>query len=239
MRLSVVLVLFLLVAAPAAAQSTSISASMVGDITRFSHAETSGPGEVFSRDASLDGEALGFNIAVGRALGEKWGVAFEAGRSGEIEGVSSPWSWLATTGSVVVPTLPVTPTRPIPVPPPFPQFPFELRTEQQYTTVSALMWARHSAGERIELSYFGGLTFVRSEVTQGMTIGDPRLLAIWALPAAVTTVAHESGPAVGIDASFKFTDHTAFTAGIRMHAIGNSGQSGWLIRPGLGVRWTF
>ena len=76
--------LCVLLATPAAAQSTYIGGSLVGDIARFGKVE---PDETFLRllppdDSSIDGETLGFGITAGRALGEQWGVELEFVRSG-------------------------------------------------------------------------------------------------------------------------------------------------------------
>jgi hypothetical protein len=97
---------------------------------------------------------------------------------------------------------------------------------------------KHSAGSRVELSYTGGLTLVQSESESEITIADERL-AFWALPAGFETTEHRAAPVVGMDAAIRFTDHTALTAGIRVHAVTVSGTAGWLVRPAVGVRWSF
>src|SRR5262245_56877839 len=83
---STVLIVCLLAAVPAAAQDTMITASLTGDITRFSHIQAA-PEIVAGLfpDTPLDGEALGFTLGAARSLGERWGVAFEFGRTGEID----------------------------------------------------------------------------------------------------------------------------------------------------------
>lgn len=227
---SIVFLLVLLTAASASAQTT-ISASLTGDITRFSQVETGAIVGLLA-EAPFDGEAIGFTIGAGRAIGERWGVAFEFGRTGEIESSQTQdIDW-----RVALPTISSLPPRG--TPPPF-DVGFDSRTELRVTTLSALAWVKHGAGSRVELSYTGGLAFVSSESAREFTITDPRLLAIWALPASTTFTEHGAAPVVGIDATIAFTDHTALTAGIRALAIEVSGTSGWLMRPGVGVRWTF
>ena len=229
--------LFLLAAAPALAQSTSIAASITGDITRFTSVNTEPLPASFYGGAPLDGEALGFTIGAARALGERWGVAIEFGRTGEIE---------STRRREIDPRI-LGITLPIPLPPgvggvpgigPIFDFSFENRSELQLMTISALAWVKHAAGERVELSYTGGLTLLRSEAETEISITDTRL-AIWAVPAGLETVEHRAAPVVGVDAAIRFTEHTAFSAGIRVHAITVTGTSGWLMRPFAGVRWTF
>lgn len=224
------LTIFVLAAVPAAAQSTTVTASLNGDMTRFSTVDTGGLsiGDVFT-GASHDGETLGFTIGAGRAIGERWGVAFEVGRTGEIENRETSTFDPRILAQIVLP------------PPGVRIFDlgFESQTELQITTYSALLWVKHSAGERVELSYSGGLTFVSSESARSFSITDDRLLAFWALPTGLRTTEHRAAPVVGADAAIVFTDHTALIAGIRAHAITVAGTAGWLIRPGVGVRWTF
>ncbi len=154
---STVFTILLFAAAPAFAQGTTISASLTGDVARFSRTEAR-PATAVDLSA-LDGEAIGFNAAVGRAIGERWGVAVEFGRTGKIE-------------------------------------------------------------SRQEVEF------------------DPRL-AIWAYPTGVRTIEYDTAPMAAFDAAIKLTDHTAFTAGVRLHGIALQGLSGWLVRPGVGVRWRF
>ena len=227
-----------LVATPAAAQSTYIGGSLVGDIARFGKLET---GDTFSRlvppaDSSIDGETLGFGITAGRALGERWGVELEFVRSGEIENRST-----RRLGPILIPTLPTLPTLPgLPgtIPIPFPDFEIELETELQHTTIGALAWVRHDVGDRMELSYLGGISFIRSELESHIGVNDPRFDILSLVPES-KAIEYQAGPAVGIDASFKFGDHVAVVTGLRMLALTAESRSGWLIRPAAGVRWRF
>src|SRR5688500_5865962 len=72
-------------AMPAFAQSTYVSASVTGDIVRFSGSEVAGingtPGS---------GEAIGFALRVGTPLGTAWGVEAEFARPSEITTESRP-----------------------------------------------------------------------------------------------------------------------------------------------------
>jgi hypothetical protein len=224
---STLFTIFLFVAVPAFAQNTTISASIAGDIARFTSTDT---GALPVGDlATLDGEAIGFTVGVGRAIGERWGVAMEFGRTGEIERRHE------------MDIDPRISARPSLVPPgiPIPDFSFVTTTELQVMTISALAWVKHDAGQRIEMTYSGGMTFARSESERDFEITDPRLLAIWALPTGLKTVEYDQAPVAGIDAAIKFTDHTALIAGVRLHGIRVQAQSGWLVRPAIGVRWAF
>jgi hypothetical protein len=225
-----------LAAAPATAQSTYFGAAAVVDVTRFSSVET--PPSIFGVDDpnSPNGDALGFAVSAGRSIGERWGVALEVGRSGEIERRTTQRIGPILTDFLLPSPLP--PSVPSLLPS-FTDFEFELTTEQRHFTISALAWVEHDAGSRVELAYSAGITFLRSEFERSTNVTDPRL-AIW-VPVVpnVKTVEHTAGPTVGVEAAVRFTDHTAFTAGARMHGIYVTGQYGWLFRPSLGVRWTF
>jgi hypothetical protein len=223
---AVLSVLFL--AAPADAHSTYVGASLVYDVGRFSKIDFDD--DFPSAVPSVDGEAFGFNVKVGRALAERWGVEVEFARSGEIEN---------RTRQFAIP-LP----RPLPnVPsilPPFPDFEFELETEQQHTSVAALVWWRQAIGDRVELAYLGGVAFNRVEIEQDFRVSDPRLVQ-WASVVApeYTTIEHGVGPAIGLEADIKVGEHAAVTAGVRVHGANVSGRNGWRIRPLIGLRWRF
>jgi hypothetical protein len=223
---STLLTICVLAAAPAFAQSTTITASLTGDVIRSTRSETR-PAPLVDL-STIDGEALGFNVAVARAIGDRWGVAIEFGRTGEIE----------TRRQVEFD--PRISARPSLVPPgiPIPDFSFVSTSELELTLVSALAWAKHDAGERVELSYAAGITFSQSESERDFEITDPRL-AIWAVPAGLETTEYRYSPVVGMDAAIELTDRTAVTAGVRLHGIEVQGVSGWLVRPAVGVRWSF
>ena len=237
MRVFVVLTC-LLIAAPAAAQSTSIGVTANWDIARFGRVEIDDIASIVGvPEESLDGEALGFGVSLRRAIGENWGVAFEYGHSGEIENSTRQRVSPLRAGEVfTIPGLPPIGQLPT-ILPPILNFEYELRTEQQHQSFGALAWVRHEAGDRVDLSYTGGVTFVRSEFEREFTITDPRL-AIFLAPQNLSTVEFGVSAAVGIDDDIELTDHTAFTGGVRLQGLGG-GRSGWWIRPAVGVRWTF
>ncbi len=230
MRSWIAVVALLALSSPAAAQSTYLGASLVGDVMRFSKAEIDDdlPRGV-SEPASIDGEALGFNIRVGRSLGQRWGAEFDFARSGEIENTRRQFAIPA----VPRPELPV-------ILPPIPDFEFEIETEHQRTSYAALLWMRQEIGDRIELAYLGGVGFHRAETEQDFEITDTRLIQ-WARAIApnYTTIEYNVGPAVGLEADIKIGEHIALTAGVRLHGANVSGRNGWLIRPLAGVRWRF
>jgi outer membrane protein with beta-barrel domain len=230
MRALIVVGICLAIAAPAAAQSTSIGVNGAWDVARFSKVEADNASVFTSVAESLDGDALGFAVNVRRAIGENWGVAVEYSRSGDME---------SRTSRRIGP-IPASPAVGIPLPPNVirPDFEIEVSTEQQHQSIGALAWVRHGVGDRVDLSYLGGVAFVRSELERDLGL-DPRVLAIYIAPSELTTIENNVAPLVGVDADFELTDHTAFTAGVRLQGLNVGGRSGWLIRPGVGVRWTF
>ena len=125
------------------------------------------------------------------------------------------------------------------IPLPSPDFEIELETELQHTTIGALAWVRHDVGDRMELSYLGGIAFIRSELESQFGFDISRFAGILPFRPESTVIEYQAGPAVGIDASFKFGDHVAIVTGLRMLALTAESRRGWLIRPAAGVRWRF
>ena len=220
MRSFLVLMLFIGVATPAAAQSTYVGASLVGDIARVSKIEFDEDfAPLIGADAAQDGEALGFNAKVGRELGERWGVELEFARTGEFE----------TRSVAAIPAL-------------FPERldlrvpPLEFESEQTHTMIGALAFLRQELGTRVELSFLGGISFNRVETEHEYT--GPRILIFPPVPVpSYEQTTYGVGPAVGLEAAYKF-GAAAITGGVRLQTIGGNG-SGWLIRPNVGMRWTF
>ena len=236
MRRCVAIVALLAVATPAAAQSTYVGASLVGDVARFSkvdYDDDDGRPRILTGEVSADGEALGFNIKVGRAITDRWGIEFEYARSGVFENtyteilpadtVVPGFGPGGVVGSIVA----------------IPYFDYEAESERQHMSVSALLFVRHELGDRVELSYSGGVAFNRIETEHDFRV-DTRRLAIYPpIFSGLETIEYNVGPAVGAEAAFKFGDSAALTGGIRLHGVDISGRGGWLIRPNVGMRWTF
>ena len=223
MRWLIAVSVWLAIAATAAAQSTYVAASLVGDIARFDKIEFDDDlPRVTGSAATADGEALGFNVRIGRALGERWGLEFEFARSGAIE----------NRVSYGVPRLTVFTSLPIP------DFQYELETEQRYMGYGSWAWVRQDLGERVDFTYLGGLMFNRTEVEQDVRVTDPRFGQWISVIPEMTVTEYSISPAVGIDAGFRLSDAAAVTAGLRLHGV-TAGRTGVLLRPTVGVRWTF
>jgi opacity protein-like surface antigen len=221
MRLCVVLVTLLAAATPAAAQSTYVGASLVSDIARFSkivYDEDDFGGLIGSPDE--DGEALGVNVKIGRGITERWGVEFEFARSGEFENRTS----------IGLPAV-IRERLDLRVPG------FEFASERTHTSFAALAWVRQELGDRVDLSYLGGIAFSRIEAE--LEYDGPRILIY--PPVTVPgyeTIFYDVGPTVGVEAAFNFGS-AAVTGGVRLQSAGSNSGTGWLIRPNVGMRWTF
>lgn len=227
MRVIVALVTLLALARPAAAQSTYIGASLVGDIGRYDQVGYDDIPRPLSLATTLDGEALGFNLRIGRELGRRWGVEFEFARSGEMENSFSQ----AMPAIRLLTSLPV-------IFPPLPEFEYEVETEQRHTSYGTLAWYRQSLGDTFDLTYLAGIAFTRTTIEQEVSIADGRLAIFEGLPDSRTTM-HSVAPAVGAEAAFRLNESAAVTGGVRLHGSRVAGRGGWLVRPNVGVRWTF
>ena len=224
MRWCAALFALVAIATPAAAQSTYVGASLVGDIARFSKIEYDADdfARILSAEPSADGEALGFNVKVGRSLGERWGVEFEFARTGTFE-----------TGSSL--TLPAAIER---LDLRIPQVTFEYEAERSHLMLAALAFVRQDLGERVDLSFLGGVSFNRVETEQHFNAGDVRIQIFPPITfPGYETIEYGVGPTVGAEAAFKF-GAAAVTTGVRLQSAG-PGRGGWLIRPNVGMRWEF
>lgn len=217
-------------AAPARAQSAYVSVSLAGDVVRFTHSEAEGVPSLLG-----GGEATGFALRVGTPLGSRWGVEAEFARPSTIENEGG--------GPDVVPLV----YRGLPYevvggqldPRIYPIISYRVRTSQRNTTFSTAVWARQDLSPRFALVYLGGVGFHRMERDIEYTYGPgPRLLAIPIIvpPRSRTdTVTYTARPLVGIEARIGMTDHLELVPGVRLHGL----ESGVLVRPSVGLGWTF
>lgn len=230
MRNLIAILALLALATPAAAQSTYIGGSAVVDIARFDKVEFDDDLRRFAGPAtSADGEAIGFNVRIGRALGERWGLEFEFARSGSIENRASFGVPFLADFALLPPELAILPA---------PDFQYALETEQRYMGYGTWAWLRQDVGERIDLTFLGGLMFNRAQVEQDMRVSDPRFSQWISIVPNMTVTEYSISPAAGIEAGFKVSDAAAITAGFRLHGV-TAGRTGLLLRPSVGLRWSF
>jgi hypothetical protein len=224
-------VLVLASGANAFAQGAYVSASLFGDIVRATHTESSLAG-----GSPAAGEALGFALRAGVPVGDIWGVEVEFARPGEIENEAEPrvlplaQQTLTFTSISDLPSVsPLLPTI----------LPLSLRSAQRHSTLSASAWVQQQLSSRVAMVYLAGMGFYRSE--QELEYTFPRLAG--AIPPGLISIPSYSSetihygvrPMAGLESRLEMTDHAHLAAGIRLHA--SSGI--WLVRPSVGLGWTF
>lgn len=229
MRVFVFLALILLLAAPAAAQSerdTYVGGSLLGEFGRFGGVDIDDDiiGIPTAFPSSANTTTIGFSINAGRAISDRWGVEFAFARGGTSE---------KELRQRAIPTLIDVLPGLLPIPE------FEIETAQQHTTFDATVWLRNELSERIDLLFLGGASFNRVEREQAISVGDPVFRALLPIPRESETVSYGVGPVVGAEAVIDIADHVAMTGGVRIHGINVGGLGGWLIRPAVGLRWSF
>lgn len=217
----------------ASAQDTYVSASLTGDIVRFSASESVGV-----VDVTDGGEALGFALRVGTRLGPAWGVEAELARAGEIEHD-------AATGRFPVPLDRISIAAPFPEPLIFPPIAYRVRTSYRNTMFSAAVWARQDFSVRVALVYTGGVGFHRSQREVEITVdrvgsvpglpGAPELAILLPSPSVTKTTVYSARPFAGIEARVGMSDRLELVPGIRLHAL----EGGVLLRPSIGLGWVF
>ena len=222
---------------PAVAQSTYVSASLLGEFSRFSGFEVDdGPVPASVVGESPNGKTLGFNLRVGRGLTARWGVEFEFARGGVDEQDESQRVFpLLTELTSFVPGLPGV-IRSLPINPILPpDIALTLENEREHMTLATTAWVRQAVSDRVDLVFTGGVSFNRIETEQNVRLTDQRLAIYFPFPQAVETVEYDVGPVVGAETVIDVGEHAALTGGVRLHAV----RDGWLIRPAVGLRWTF
>jgi len=214
------------------AQSAYVGGAIAAEVVRTSSTKSGG-----TTYDSGSGEAFGGAIRVGTFLTEHVGLELEYFRPGEIDSDAGGPIYLAASERAALssgiggPYLPDT------------TFPSIISQSMRVrtSTTSALLTARQRLGGRIELVYLGGVGF--SRVVREIEYGFPRL----ALPVApafpvsysTRTTQYAAGPVVGIEMRAGMTDHAQIVAGLRVHTLGQSVVDGWMIRPHVGLAWTF
>jgi hypothetical protein len=226
-------VIGVLVAAPAWGQSAYIAGAIGAEIVRATSVKSSG-----SNFEGGNGESWSGAIRVGTVVTPRLGVELEFLRPGTIEGGENGPVYLAADiqravlESLVVSRL-VGDAAIFPI--------ISQETRMRTSTLSALAFVRQAPGKRVEIAYLAGLGF--SRVVREIEFGIPRgFLAAGRpfIPSYKTrTTQYGVGPVVGAEGRIGMTEHVRLVAGVRLHALGQSLVDGWLVRPSLGLAWTF
>jgi hypothetical protein len=184
---------------------------------------------------SLDGTAAGGGLRVGTFLHPKWTLELSVDAEG------------STKLSVPNPYGPVIAT--------FPSIRFpDLKASSQFLTVSTTIGFHPAAHGRLKLGYFAGFSFVRSKyrsdldtilplaataiaASSGAPVPIPTQLLV--RPTAVTQITNTSGAVLGLETAIDLTKRLALVPEVRALTFSLRGDGVFLIRPGVGVRWSF
>jgi hypothetical protein len=232
MKMWVLVIAGSILAAPAFAQSTYVAGTIGAEIARTTSVKTEG-----STFDGGSGEAFAWSIRVGTLIAPRFGVELEFWRPGAIDAGADGPIYAAGVQDGVVRGLRaegiIGDGSLLPI--------ISQRTEVRATTTSALAFARQSLGSRVDLVYLGGVGF--SRVVHDIEFGVPRGLAAPGRPIGVSystsTTQYGVGPVVGAEARIGMTDHARLIAGLRLHGLGQGLFDGWLMRPSVGLAWTF
>jgi hypothetical protein len=225
-------------AGSAAAQGVYVGGAVAAEVVRTSSTESGG--------ATYDngsGEAFGGAIRVGSFITSRFGVELEYFRPGEIEtelggpiylaaaGSPSSVSWSSNGEGMVISGISNLT---------FPSI-IGQTTRVRTSTTSALLTLRQRLGRRVAFVYLGGVGF--SRVVRDTDFDFPR--GILPLGPAIQrayssrTTQYAAGPVVGVEVRAGMTEHAQVVAGLRMHTLGQAVVDGWMIRPSVGLSWTF
>jgi len=221
---------FVMMTASAYAQTPYVAGTIGADVVRSSHSESNVSGSTPGGSEVLSG-----SLRVGTSVGENWGVEFEFVRSGESHqsgpvglpilaeqnlstSVITAPAFTAVFGSSAIGTVA-----------------FATDTRQSRCDYDAAAWVRQRAG-RVDLIYLGGLAFSRqrTEITQTF----PTVVGVFApTPSRFRTTVIDYGthPLVGTEARIGLTSHMKLIPGIRLQGL----SDGWLLRPYVGLGWSF
>ena len=246
MRVGSVLI-FILIAATASAQSRFYVGGTAGaDVRRFDSIEID-PRVLASigDPSSRDGTAPGGGLRVGTFLHPLWSLELSVDAGGRSTNkFRNPIEILPIRSSTL--RLP------------------ELSTSTSFLTVSTVVGFHPQKTGRVHLGYLGGLALVRG--TYKSTFPNfsyiPLELAFMSGPSSfassiasftsltqpvpITTggqtlrrTTNSVGGVLGLEASVDVMSRLAFVPGIRAVVFSDQGQSVFLIRPEVGVRWSF
>jgi hypothetical protein len=232
-----------LIAATASAQSRFyVGGAAIADIRRFDSIELDPRILASAGDMSRDGTAAGGGFRVGTFVNQSWSLELAVDAAGR------------TTSSFRNP-VEILPTRSSTLRVP------EISNSTSYLTVSTVIGFHPQKMGRVRLGYLGGLALVRGtyestlpafsytpielSYVQG-SIGAFVGIGSRTLPVPLTTggqtfrrIDNSVGGVIGLEAGIDLGDHFAVVPGVRAVLFSNQGQSVFLTRPEIGVRWTF
>jgi hypothetical protein len=165
-------------------------------------------------DATLDGNAPGGAIAVGTDIGSRWGLQLGFDMTG-FSSTERPRTVTFQKETITLTSI----------------------VENRVVSVATLLRFRGAPHGRFRLGYLGGLSFIRLDrrfhtIAPG---GTPPAL----IPKPDQSVDYSAAPTVGLDARLQISSHFSVIPGIYACVFRLTDISGLLVRPRIGVRWTF
>jgi hypothetical protein len=239
--------LLTLIAATASAQSRFyVGGAALADVRRFDSIELD-PRILasFTGISSRDGTAAGGGLRVGTFLHQNWSLELAVdAASRTTSSFRNPIEILPTRSSTL--RLP------------------EISNGTSYLTVSTVVGFHPQKMGRARLGYFGGLALVRGTYESivpnfsyiplelafmsGPSSFASAIGSIGALtqPVPINTgsqtlrrIDNSIGGVLGFEAAIDVSNHFAVVPGVRAVVFSNQGQSVFLTRPEVGVRWSF
>jgi hypothetical protein len=94
---------------------------------------------------------------------------------------------------------------------------------------------RQEITPRFSLVYLGGVAFGRTnnEIEVSYQLGRPTILPI--PPIITESITYDVRPMVGVEGRIRMGGKVDLVPGLRLHGA----QNGWLIRPAVGLAWSF
>lgn len=162
----------------------------------------------------LDGQAFGGTVALGTSLATRWDLEI---------GVDAPRvTSKSQARSVTFQRETIT---------------LQSNTGNRAMSVAMLIRYRTAPRARVQVGYLGGLSFVR--LHRQFATQAPANTPAALIPRSQELVDYGAAPTVGVDARIAIAAHLSLVPAIHVSAFAFRDVSGVLVRPRIGVRWTF
>lgn len=163
---------------------------------------------------ALDGQSFGGAVTLGTSIATRWDLEI---------GVDVP----AFTSTL----------QPRPVTLRRSTIALQSRTRNRTVSVATLVRFRSAPRGRVQLGYLAGLSFVR--LHRKFDTLAPAGIPASLIPKPHKSVDYGAAPTAGVDAQIAIVAHLSVVPGIHASVFNLEGVSGVLLRPRIGVRWTF
>jgi hypothetical protein len=171
----------------------------------------------FSSDGearTLDGEGFGGGVTLGSSLADRWDVEVGVDVPGSTETFQERTIMLRQSAFTV-----------------------RSRTRNRPVSVATLVRLRHGSRGRTELGYLAGLVFLRLRRSYDTLApaGTPDAL----IPRPLESVDYASAPTVGVDARVHLGSRLSIVPAFHATVFRIQGINALVLRPRVGLRWTF